>query len=686
MLYLVILVGVSILCFTSYFFGKLLKDSLSMKYSNNLNLPLGFFAMLGIGNFVSYPVVNFRFEQIYLYIVYLFLFLLSIIYFIFLALKRKIGKINVYFFVLLFVYVALMVWISSQRALGEESFDTVHYLAYVLEGASGSYFNQFDVDYGTTGRTLYVLDDFQSYYHFLSMFFSFISSWLNNLKLDIYPIVSPIIIWIFSVFYYIVNFSMVYSVIEYLNIKSRLLKISLGAFILLFIGNFYYYNIFAFYGNSFRTIIVSVMMFIVYRSLEESKNQVAYAFVLMLLSSALISTSASGFFIGFILLFGYVSVHLKNLEFGNHYAPIVMFLSLPTLLYSIFYFQKYINIAILVAFIAYSILFIFNYYIRKHNKLFVKFFKVVTWYMVPIGIFIYSLFLLFKSYQPITLFFNDNKVGDMVWNYFDFVTPLNVVVNSLYFISFFSYIFFSKSRFKFVFISIILTFINPISILSVHRFLAGLIFYRSYEAIFNHFSIILIFYTLFGMISYQHVKKCLKIMFSILTMVISIYQMNFYYTWLFLPTDNFNILYKLQNSQVEAFEFLNTKIILEGYTRARVVSQIPTIKGFVPNIEVPIAYNYYRNLDRYIDTNKAPSDLHNLFIKRDYFDQKIFDTPPDYANTCIYLIQYMPDFVLLDKNQSYFEDGTYKFLYHRVRGCATQIFENEHYMIYQFYW
>ena len=82
----------------------------------------------------------------------------------------------------------------------------------------------------------------------------------------------------------------------------------------------------------------------------------------------------------------------------------------------------------------------------------------------------------------------------------------------------------------------------------------------------------------------------------------------------------------------------------------------------------------------------APNELWNIFVNRDLGTTQIFKQTPDTNNACQYLVEEEPDFVLVDKDQFYFDGENYVPIYFRVRGCGTNIYENDDYILYQFYW
>jgi len=158
------------------------------------------------------------------------------------------------------------------------------------------------------------------------------------------------------------------------------------------------------------------------------------------------------------------------------------------------------------------------------------------------------------------------------------------------------------------------------------------------------------------------------------------------YHFVFERPNDSSYIERIPNNEIDVLNVLNTKITLEKLDRPKVVSQIHFVRAYVKNITLPLSYRTYRSLHVYEEVIEAPSELWNIFVYRDFETMRIFDTTPDYANTCKYLIEEKVDFVLVARNQFYREKGDFVPLYFRVRDCASLVYENDDYLLYQFYW
>lgn len=687
MLTLYISTSTLLILLLAYCLGMSLIKRLHINLNGILAIPLGFFSLLGLNQFFIYFFIVFKLPSIYFFLNYL---ILSIVI-LGLGLKHIKWSLpsrkTILVATLMFIYVLFMVYQSSHRTLGSNGFDTVHYLSMVMEGANQGFFSYVQYDNGLSTSGVNVQYDFQSYYYFGSLMvyvYDRINQWISPYYFDLS---SSVFIWISSILYFAINFLMTIEIVKKAFNKHRLLGIALGIFILFFTSNFYYTNVFTFFGNTYRTLILVFMYLITHEFLKDKFDVTAFSLLFLLTSSALISVSSSGFFIGAMALFGVVMVLIRyypDIKLGR----VLVTLSLPTLLFAIFYLsannQAKLMLLAGLMILFYALLLIFDFLPIKMQIYFKWFLKNIVFYLIPILIALVSIYLRLKNGVPYPSFFSDHTRYDMVWYYFD-TELIPLLVNFIWFIVFIPFILKAKSKFA-VFVRILLlTFINPISYIFVYQFIASVVYYRAFELIFNSFTLVLMMTYAFEMISSKSIKKALSVGFAIFVLIISVIQINAFYNPIFVADKGFSSLYKISSNQVEPLKELKTKIVLEGYVNPIVISQIEPVRGFV-DVYTPIANETIRGLDKF-KTVPETSKLLNIFVNRDHYGQKIFDKDPDYANTCKYLMEAKADFVIVNR-KAFYEIAPNQFepLYFRVRECASEIYVNDDYILYQFYW
>lgn len=678
----------SILFFITFFnLGFYLNQRFNFKFDSWLFFPFGLIAWFGIIQFFIYPVVWLKIPTIYLFVLLFILIITINALALFSKPKIEFRLYDLLFYFSMFIFVIIMVYFASNRTLGQNSFDTNFYLSMVVQGASSN--NLSFVEYGTGFITNVVNTqyDYQSFYAFGSFILASLDPIIHFLNPSYFSITSHTYIWTFSILFYMFEFTLLLGMIKQL----KLLKNPLVPFIaLLFLGYHslvYYNSIFAFFGNTYRMWILAFLMFEIYLSLKTENYR---PLILLSSSSALISVSSTGFFLGIIVLTPFVIIlFYRKLEFNRIIKNISMII-LPTLVFALFYLGSN-NISVF-SFILVNILVLYGiltvlYFSKKTYKSKVySITRLLILYGIPVFILGYSIFAYSYGYKLPQPFFFDHRAYDMVWYYFNTDSRVHLLINIFYFTSLICYLILIKGTNRWYILALVILFINPISAQFVAKFLASVVYYRSFEVIFNPFTILIMSTSVIQLVKYNKLKYILSFILVLYFVPSVIEHSQLYYHNSFLPSETYSSLYRVNSSEIETLSVLKTKIMLEKYEKAKVVSQIEMVRGFVPNVVTPISNESIRSINRYA-INSEKSKLLTIFMNRDFIGQEIFDVKPEYDKTCQYLMDDRIDFVVVDKNQFYIDEGGVIIpLYFKVRDCATPIYENKDYFIYQFYW
>lgn len=676
--YLIITIFISILTLSSYSYGSLIQSFFKWRITQYINILLGFGFIIGVLNFIIYPIVIFNLStNIFVGLVY-FILVLPIFFY------RRIQWFKLDRYLLIFsLIVFIRLIITYQRGLAEESFDTVHYLSYIIEAAKGTFFTEFDVNGGIRTWIL-PLDDFSSYYYVLATLYRSIEFIKNQFNMDILTLTMPSIMWISTLFYYILSVSLSFASIKSLKIRNIIHQIIIILLIQFFFGAFYYNSVFSFYGNTYRTLFSGLLVLLIFDALQKQQFEVSHSFMNMITISSILGFSGAGYLSSFIALYTYILLMLMKYRLSNVNISMIYFMFIPIVLFVSNYwlFLNLVSRPILILLLlTYCVLFGITLLIKYPLQ---NIYRYIIVFLVPFGIYVAS-FIINNSTPIMQEFFVPRSKADMVWDYFSIDNVRSLLFNSLIWISVLFYIYKSKMLFARYFIMVLLIFINPITYPFIVKVMAyDLVYQRSFDALFNPFTIsLLISYLLVLFDKYRMINV------GVLTMSFFLAQYSVFnnYHFYFNPEVNYSGFNRLPKDQVEVFEVLNTKIQIEKYDRAIVVSQVPSVKGFVSNVFSVLDYNTYRSIDRY-DEEASPSisPLWNIFYPRDFYGQSIFSDEPDYANTCMYLVDSKVDFVLLDATQFYMINGDYVPLELRVRDCGTEVYRNNRYILYQFYW
>lgn len=676
--YFIVAMIVSLLTLTSYSYGSLIQSFFNWNISKYLNVLLGFSLIIGVLNFIVYPIVIFKLNTSMFMGIVFFILILPIFFY------RKIQwfKLNRYLIIFSLI-VIIRLLITYQRGLAEESFDTVHYLSYIIEAAKGTFFTEFDVNGGVRTWIL-PLDDFSSYYYVLATLYRSVEFIKSQFSMDILTLTMPKVIWISTLFYFILSVSLSFASIKMLKIRNLLHQVIIILLIQFFFGAFYYNSVFGFYGNTYRTLFSGLLVLLIFDALKKHQFKMSHSLMIMITISSILGFSGAGYLSSFIAVYSYILLMLRKNSLSNRNISLIYILFIPIILFVSNYwlFLDIVSMPLLILLlIIYCVLFgityLFNYSLQHVYRFIIVF-------LIPISI--YGASLIINHSTPIMQdFFIHRSNVDMVWDYFSFDNVRNLFFNTLIWISVLFYSLRSKEISSKYFSTILLIFINPITYPFIVKVMAyDLVYQRSFDAIFNPFTITLLISYLLVIIENNRI---IKIGILAISLYLAQYSVFNNYHFYFNSEENYNGFNRLPQDQVEVFEVLNTKIRIEKYDRAVVVSQVPSIKGFVSNVFSVLDYNTYRSIDRFdAVVNPSFSPLWNIFYPRDYYGQSIFSDEPDYSNTCNYLVESRVDFVVLDSAQFYMNDGDYVPLYLRVRECGTEVYRNDRYILYQFYW
>jgi hypothetical protein len=673
----VMLLSITFISFNN--FGNFIQNILNFDFGRNFNIILGFLAFLGILNFMIYFFVHLRINSLYFYSTASLLFVFMLI----LPFKFKPPRLNIWLIVS-GVIVSLRIYLIYSQALAEVSFDTVHYLSYIIEAAKGTHLTEFSVA-GLPRSRLSSLDDFSTYFYLLSGVYNIFQNSKLSLNFDILTLTMPDLIWFSTVIYVSLEILFTVFLIKFFKVKSLLTIFMILVLTQFFFGSMYFNSVFAIYGHTYRTLIAGFVVFLSYKTINQKQLNFSYAILISLGLSALLGVSSSGMFIGLFIALSLIFVLLFKYHFTNQQLSFIYLIFLPLVMFALnhFYLRSILSAQnSFVVFVIFLLMGIVTYFFKPPLY---GIYRMSFIYLIPLGIIIFS-FMVNLDLNNWMDFFIQRSYTDMVYNYLSFDNLRNILFNFMLWSSVIVYLINSKHEFKLYIVFIFIVMISPLSYSFVTKYLNyDLVYQRSYDAIFNPFTIVLFISFLMDSIKRLYI---LRLGLCTISIYLALHMSTNFYHPFFKPGDDFNGYKRLPNEQVEVFEVLNTKVVLENYDRAVVVSQIPSVKGFVSNIHNVLDFNTYRFTDRYSgNLRQSYSPIWNIFFPREYFGQPIFLDPPDYVNTCKYLIDGRIDFVLIGINQFYLdESGDFVPLFIRVRDCATEVFRNETYILYQFFW
>lgn len=662
------------LVISSTLIGALINHTFKLNLNAFFNLILGFILILCIYYLSGMVWILNRFNIQSYYLLNFGLIGLLVIISIFRIKNYQFIKLK--YIILGIILVIILMGLTLRYSFGIRSFDAAVYMSSVIDNIDASFLNAFNPYDGKLVSLINTENDFQSYYHMNSSFLWLFTVYQNMNQLDYYPSLSSVYLISMTLFYFIFLYHLILGSIQSFSIKSKTSIVIILIYFFIYFTSIYYNSSLSFLGQAYRTLIVAFMTQLVYLNIQKKLSDKQTIILLMLSSFATISTSSSAYFIVFIILFAWLSIKVKDVE-AVDFVRYCVISTLPIGLFVLLFILANTSFIGL-----YLVLYIGVLAFTYRYASFFKFFKVIVQYVVPIIITIISIGLLYLNPNTsITHIFTRASRYDMVWDYFTFHNLIYIFFNSIIWISLIHLITRSNVMTKNYFLTLIIVFINPLNFVFMTELFAGAVVHRVFDVLFNPIALIWMF-SFIGI----NIHRYIKIGLIGVLILISIQSQTNVYHFVFNRPENSSYLDRINQNEIDVMNLLNTKIILEDLDRPSVISQIFYIKSFVKNIELPLSYAYYRKLDVYDEVVSAPNELWNIFINREYEAMRIFKQDPDYENVCLYIEEEKPDFVLVDKDQFYFDGENYVPIFFRVRGCGTNIYENDDYILYQFYW
>ena len=272
------------------------------KSPNDFSFLIGLVLVMAILYVISWPITAFNGNFYHLAILYGILFLIIVIEII-RNIKEIDFKIDKWTWLTFLVLVIVEIFISYQRTLGTpHGFDVLYYLNTISFNIGNTELNSLHPHFGTYPNTdvQWITYVFQSYYYFVEVFIWAVS---NVLKIvDIRFETEPAYVWIFQILGSMFFIGTSLTCVKELKSKNKLLNISFVLLAVLFLGNLYYNNVYAFIGNSYRMPIHALATIYLFRYFKDKDKY--NLFMCFMLMEGMCALSSTGTFAFIFLLFG----------------------------------------------------------------------------------------------------------------------------------------------------------------------------------------------------------------------------------------------------------------------------------------------------------------------------------------------------------------------------------------------
>lgn len=658
MIKIVLMVALITLC--SFTLGIAIEKKLKLKTSL-YSAPLGFAALLFFLQICYYPVQYFNLSVYWIILIsclVLIILLVGTLFFIkdmFNQLKRK-ETLWVLASFLVFCFVFYHCFIDIEFS------DSPMYLGYISQNINASQLNLFNLYSGLKGCEWDALYLFQGYYHF-GTFLCYIIN-LPSQLLGIGGSISSLTIstWGLGMLYSLISSFFFVNMIRYLFISSKKLE-NIILFFTLFFSNFYYWRVaFSFYGNTFRTLFITMLIFMIYRWFKEDQAQFKY--VLLIVVGAGITCSSSFLFISFIVLFC-LAAYLFLIKKENAFIDMSIIV-LPMAIYAVAMFSRntqspWIAPVLAIVFVLYYSFFWtkgLRIIIKKVEQFFFRYAKLIFYILVP------TFFILFSIYvnvaKPEYLFnyayyFNNHQNYDMVKDYYFIYS--NFADNLLNILRWCGIILVvvkartSEQRWiKNLLLLTLLLFLNPLTTTAVAYLIASNVFYRSVEILFNPFTEALF---LVALLEYCNTRQWLQnTLITCLAIEVVIGHVGSWtnqsfglYTFHLNGGKTVDPFLKITTLEKEAIDVVEGLIERDQdrYTNQHQPTIISHANGMVSSI--PNVYQIFTTRDYYYKWNRIDWIFYDLARRHYDWEQPATE---DYSRSCLYLQDYQVDYVVIE--------------------------------------
>ena len=547
-------------------------------------------------------------------------------------------------------------YVFYNSSLELEYSDSPMYLNYISQNIEAEHINLFNLYTGKTGAEWDGLYLYQGYYHFGSFL-----CWFINLQPLVHVDTIVMSTWGLGSLCSIISMMFYCNVIDSFKISNKALRNVLYVFTFFFTNLYYWRVVFSFYGNTWRTLFITMMMFYIYQWLKSDRKD-SVRFVIPVLGFAGIACSSSFLFISFIVLFS-LAAYLFYIKQEDTLKDMSIFV-IPLVIYACIFFARNsmkIGIAAAVIFAVYY--FILLYPKTKHllssiEAFFFRYAKLIFFILIPLAAALLSLYvnLFDKSFlYGYSYYFNDHQKYDMVKDYlFIHSEWYDNIINVIRWAGVILILFKAKAKedryIKATFILMLILFMNPLCTTAIAYTIASNVFYRSVEVLFNPFTETLIIVYLYQSFSSKKILQgsllaCLLV--STIGGNIESWQGDkggLYGNYITEGLDE-NHIYKVDEDELEAIRFLQNE--LEGCQEDRqpvVISQAEGTRVFLPQV-----YQLITARDTFYPHTRIDEELYQIARRHHDWEEK---TDIDYSNTCTLIDTYDVDYLVI----RYFEN------------------------------
>lgn len=651
------------------------------KLSNLISTELlGFLIWLSVLFIISQflNLVNISSEQLFL------VFIIVSIFLIIISIRFLRFNYSLWDFSIIMVYTLFLIFLSTRYTLGEQLGDNVFLFNLVSKNINTSLLNNFDFSTGLVLENAAVSNakDALTFFHFNSFILHYFYKIKEIFSSEYIP-AYVLNMWVNNILFYFFSSTLIVSIIKTFKLKlwtSILVVLFAG----LFIGTYYYNITLPHFGVTYLGVGVSVGLLLIWHYLQTKEFN--YIIVLVLVFFALNSMASTGMLMSAYISFGFISVLIIKkdqnalLYAGLLLIPIVVFTNQVKELISVPYLVPIIGLL--------AVLLVIANYIKVINDFIYKYFHILLIALWVILI-VVSVIVVPDYFKQILHFSDIKENYDRVRDYFSFTNPYQTLLNLFHYLLLINIVLNKKTRdFGLIFVFIIVFFINPFSYPLLYKYTEWL-YHRSYFVLFNITTLSFGIYALINNLRNVNVvlRLPVKIIMTVLIIFFTFTNITTYENVIYIPGEDFNPLYKMNNQQIDVLLELRNQIEENELDNPKVISQI-----YGTLMIVPEAYHYLFTVsDRRVWNPEQPELFPELY--------KMLFTPVfpgddgprlemNYWRLCHVLEQEVvkPEYLVFDRSLTFLDpdSGNWLPINWFARGCADLTYENEGYSIYKY--
>ena len=639
--------------------------------------PLGFVFFLAVCAMAYYPVLLWH-GNFYLLVILTSGLLLFGLYCIFV--ERKNIRQTLFSKEMLIVILSLCAWIYVfyHCYVDLEFSDAPMYLNNIAQNIGNAHVNLFNLYTGETGQEWDALYLYQAYYPLVSVYV-FLLRGAGRLLQNAGMETLKVTVWGMGMLYNVISAMVIVDIVKRFTFLKRWQKGVLLLFALFYL-NFYYWRIVdAFYGNTWRTLCITMLAYSAYRWLAGDFSDRASAWLFAVISFAGIAVSSSYLFIACALLlilaaYGFVSKREKTLT-------VLSWAVLPLVLYACILLSRRSRWMILVAF-GFGLYYLWlamgkKKFLSRAECFFQQYSRLLFFILFPAVLIFYSFYVV--QTKPDFLynyayFFRNHQDVDMVKDYFfRYAGWLDNGVNILRWLGVILLCLMAKReeekymRFNALYMSLV--FMNPLCTPAIAGWFASNVFYRAYEVMFNPFTeLFLLAYILRFLMKQRILQGIVALFLCGITLISNGLALqgdkNVQYGFYIAAGKGVNPLTKMEPQGVQVIDALRKNI---GQKSAIVLSQAEGTRIYLPHVVQLITAR-----DTYYPHTRVDEDLYQIAKRHHPWDEAVL-TP--YEKTEMLLRKYKVDFVIV----RYWENPEFDAQLARV---GEMLYQNAEFRLY----